>query len=229
MKKALLLILACVFLLSGCISIEFEEPSDGAVTIASGENTPATTVDVEEQIAVELVEYTFDGDRYAGALISNNSTEQIGELEIQFLFYDADGKIIGTESDGHDAILPGSTVVSFVSDMDVPQSYDRMDYKLSVDVEANSGYENHAAKVKIDTNVGDDCVILQITNNADVDIEELEYAVVFYKDGKVVDMGNGVDVYDIEAGDTVIEEYSSWGVDFDTYVVYLNQAHTFGW
>lgn len=229
MKKALLLFVVCVFMLSGCISIEVENPDVGDVTLASGEKTPAAAVDVEKQIAVELVEYTNDGDRYAGALIKNNSKEQIGELEIQFLFYDADGKIIGTDSDGHDAVLPGSTVVSFVSDMDVPQSYDHMDYKLSIDVEANSGYENHAAKVKIDTNIGDDCVILQITNNADVDIEELEYAVVFYKDGKIVDMGYGVDVYDIPAGDTVIEEYSSWGVDFDTYVVYINQAHTFGW
>lgn len=229
MKRVLLLVVVCVFLLSGCISIEFEDPDVGPVTEASGDNTPPAAVDVEEQIAVELVEFTYDGDRYAGALIQNNSTEQIGELEIQFLFYDADGKIIGEESDGHDAILPDSTVVSFVSDIDVPQEYDRMDYKLNVDVDANSGYKNHAANVKIDTNLGDDCIILQITNNADVDIEELEYAVVFYKGGKVVDMGNGIDVYDIASGDTVIEEYSSWGVDFDTYKVYINQAHTFGW
>ncbi len=229
MKKILLLLVACMFLLSGCISVEVEEPNDGDVTVASGENAPATTVDVEEQISVELEEFVWDGDRYAGALISNNSEAQIGELEIQFLFYDAEGKILGTASDGHDAVLPSSTVASFVSNLDVPQSYDHIDYKLSVDVEANGGYENHAANVKIDTNIGEDCVILQITNNADVAIEELEYSVVFYKDGKVSGMGNGVDVYDIEAGDTVIEEYSSWGVDFDTYKVFVNQAHTFGW
>ena len=229
MKKALLLFAACAFLLSGCISIEIEEPTDGEVTVASGENTLAPTVSVDEQIAVELAEYTWDGDRYAGALITNNSDEQIGELEVQILFYDADGNIIGTAEDGHDAILPGSTVVSYFSSLDVPQSFDHMDYKLSVDVEANSGYKNHAANVKIDTNIGEDCVILQITNNADVTIEELEYSVVFYKDGKVVDMGFGVDVYDISAGETVIEERSSWGVDFDAYVVYINQAHTFGW
>lgn len=229
MKKALLLFVACVFLLSGCISVEVEEPADDTVTLASGENTTAATVNVEEQIVVELEEFVWDGDRYAGALITNNSGAQIGDLEIQFLFYDADGKIIGTAKDGHDAVLPGSTVTSFVSELDVPQNFDHMDYKLSVDVEANSGYKNHAVKVEIETNIGEDCVILQITNNADVAIEELEYSVVFYKDGKVTGMGYGVDVYDIAVGDTVIEEYSSWGVDFDTYKVYINQAHTFGW
>ena len=228
MKKMLLVFVVCLFLLSGCISIEVEGPSAGGVPAASGENTTEVTVDVENDIAVELKEYVWDGDRYAGAMIRNNSEKQIGELEIQFLFYDAEGNILGTDSDGHDAVLSGSTVVSFVSKYDVPQSYDHMDYKLRVDVEANSRYKNHAADVKIETNIGEDCVILQITNNADVDIEELEYAVVFYKDGEIVDMGNGIDVYDIASGDTVIEEYSSWGVDFDTYEVYINQAHTFG-
>lgn len=224
MKKVIVLAMIMIVMLTGCISVEFEEPVGNTV---SGSNDNDNTTNVEEQISVELAEFTWDGDRYAGALIQNNSKEQIGELEIQFLFYDADNNILGTSSDGHDAILPGSTVTSFVSDMDVPQGYDHMDYKLSVDVGANSGYKNHTAKVDVKTNVGDDCVILQIKNNADVTIEEFEYAVVFYKNKKIVAMGNGIDVYDIEPGDTVVEEYSSWGVDYDTYKVFINQAHTF--
>lgn len=229
MKKFLMLLIACMLCLTGCISIEFvEDTEDSEYAPVSGENTTDEGVN-EAQFTVELVEFTWDGDRYAGALITNDSTKQVGELEIQFLFYDADGKIIGTSSDGHDAILPNSTVVSFVSNVDVPQSYTRVDYVLKVDADANSGYKNHAQKVNIETNIGENCVILQITNNADVDIEELEYAVVFYKDGKIVDMGNGIDVYDIPSGGKVIEEYSTWGVDFDSYKVFINQAHTFGW
>ena len=224
MKRVIALATTLVVMLTGCISVEFEDQIDNTV---SGTNDNTGSANVENQISVELVEFTLDGDRYAGALIQNNSKKQIGELEIQFLFYDADNNILGTSEDGHDAILPGSTVTSFVSDMDVPQGYDHVDYKLSVDVDANSGYKNHTAKVDIKTNVGEDCVILQIKNNADVTIEEFEYAVVFYKDGIIVDMDNGIDVYDIEAGDMVVEEYSSWGVDYDTYKVFINQAHTF--
>ena len=224
MKRVIALATTLVVMLTGCISVEFEDQIDNTV---SGTNDNTGSANVENQISVELVEFTLDGDRYAGALIQNNSKKQIVELEIQFLFYDADNNILGTSEDGHDAILPGSTVTSFVSDMDVPQGYDHVDYKLSVDVDANSGYKNHTAKVDIKTNVGEDCVILQIKNNADVTIEEFEYAVVFYKDGIIVDMDNGIDVYDIEAGDMVVEEYSSWGVDYDTYKVFINQAHTF--
>ena len=224
MKRVIALATTLVVMLTGCISVEFEDQIDNTV---SGTNDNTGSANVENQISVELVEFTLDGDRYAGALIQNNSKKQIGELEIQFLFYDADNNILGTSEDGHDAILPGSTVTSFVSDMDVPQGYDHVDYKLNVDVDANSGYKNHTAKVDIKTNVGEDCVILQIKNNADVTIEEFEYAVVFYKDGKIVDMGNGIDVFDIESGDMVVEEYSSWGVDYDTYKVFINQAHTF--
>lgn len=226
MKKFLVLLIACTLCLTSCISIEFVEET--GYTPASGENTTNASNE-EPQFTVEIAEFAWEGDRYVGALITNDSTKQIGELEIQFLFYDAEGKIIGTASDGHDAILPNSTVTAFVSNIDVPQSYARVDYKLTVDADANSGYKNHAPKVNIETNLGENCVILQITNNAEVDIEELEYSVVFYKDGKITGMGFGIDVYDISSGGKVIEEYSSWGVDFDSYKVFINQAHTFGW
>jgi hypothetical protein len=229
MKKFLVLLIACMLCLTSCISIEFvEDTDDSGYTPVSGENTTSAS-DKEPQFTVEIAEFAWEGDRYVGALITNDSTKQIGELEIQFLFYDAEGNIIGTGTDGHDAILPNSTVTSFVSNIDVPQSYTRVDYVLKVDADENSGYKNHASKVNIETNLGENCVILQITNNAEVDIEELEYSVVFYKDGKVTGMGFGQDVYDIPSGGKVIEEYSSWGVDFDSYKVFINQAHTFGW
>lgn len=193
-----------------------------------GENT-TDELDEEAHFSVELVEFVCKGDRCVGALITNNGTKQVGELEIQFLFYDAEGNIIGTDRDGHDVILPNSTVTSCASKYEVPQSYTRVDYILTIDADANSRYKNHAPKVSIETNLGENCVILQITNNAEVDIDELEYSVVFYKEGKVVDMDIGVDVRDIPSGGKVIEEYSSWGVDFDSYKVFINQAHTFGW
>ena len=224
LSSIVMTVLVLSLVLTGCISFEVDTSVDNSI---SGVNEDNNLLNVKEQISVEIAEFTWEGDKYAGALIQNKSNKQIGELEIQFLFYDSDDNIIGTSSDGHDAILPGSTVVSFVSDIDVPQNYHHIDYKLEVDVEANSGYINHTEEIDMKTNIGEDCVILQIKNNADITIEELEYAVVFYKNDKIVDMTNGTDVYDIKPGDTVIEECSSWGVDYDTYKVFINQAHTF--
>ena len=159
-------------------------------------------------------------------LITNNSDITIGELDIQVLYYDDAGNIIDTEDEGHDVVLPGSTVVSYVS---APDKYAKDDYNLEIDIYANSSYTNHAEKMDVKTNKGDNCIILQITYNADVDIDEFEYVVVFYKGGEIVDVTHGTDVYDIKVGKNVVDECSTWGVDFDSYKVYINQAHTFGW
>lgn len=221
MKKLICAVLLAS-MLTGCIEIEHVDAVDNVT-----EGEIAETADlsnIEEQIAVEVVKADSAEWRGVGVLVTNNSAVTIGELEVQVLFYNEEGQIIDTATDGHDVILPGSTVVSY---SEAPSEYARYDYKLDVDVNANGSYKNHAADVKIETNIGEECIILQITNNAEVDIEEFEYAVVFYKNGEIVDVTNGTDVYDIESGDTVIEECGTWGVDFDTYKVFINQAHTF--
>lgn len=225
MKKYLLAALfACACSLTGCITIEYEEeqPVDNVVE-GNGEVSPEAA-DVKEQIDVEIVPCVGSEWGGVGVLIKNGSPYTIGEMEVQVLFYDSEDNIIDTGSDGHDVVLPGSTVVSY---METPDEYARYDYKLNIDVEANGGYKNHAANIDIKTNAGENCVIIQFTNNAGVDIDEIEYAVVFYKGDKIVDVTNGIDVYDVPTGETIVEECSTWNVDYDRYEVYLNQAHTF--
>ncbi len=45
---------------------------------------------------------------------------------------------------------------------------------------------------------------------------------------QVVSVSYDKDVYHIDPGKTVTEEVSPWGIEYDRYEVYLNQAHTFG-
>ena len=224
-KKPSLLVLGislAVYLLCVMLSptVETQPPVENVTTGGTSGNV---SQNIEDYIEVSLAPVE---DRYfpcVGAIIKNNSDVTIGELDIQILFYNENGDIINIEDDGHDVVLPGSTVVTRV---DAPDEYARYDYKLSVDVGANSRYKNHAANVDVKTNIGADCLILQITNNADVVIEEFEYAVVLYKDDKIVGVSYGKDVRDIPIGETVIEEYET-GTEFDKYEVYVNQAHTF--
>ena len=88
MKKALLLFVACSFLLSGCISIEVEEPADGAVTVASGENTPTESTEGKAAVLIDddVVKVTFveifevdglSGACYLRLRVDNKSDQKI--------------------------------------------------------------------------------------------------------------------------------------------------------
>jgi hypothetical protein len=68
----------------------------------------------------------------------------------------------------------------------------------------------------------------QITNNSDVCIDEIEYVVVYYQGDEIASVSFAQDVYHVDPGKTVTEEVSPWGIEYDKYEIYLNQAHTFG-
>ena len=61
-------VLVLSLVLTGCISFEVDTSVDNSV---SGVNEDNNLLNVEEQISVEIAEFTWDGDKYAGALIQN--------------------------------------------------------------------------------------------------------------------------------------------------------------
>jgi len=210
-------------------SISFGEATtaDDEITETSEENN-SSVKDIEggntffeDPLEIEAVP-TEDG-RIA-LFITNTGDDTVGQLKIQINYKDDSGATIDLDSDLHDVILPGSTVVSR---MDAPDTYADYDIEADIDVDANPKYENHAADVEINSNVGDDSIIIEITNNYDETIEEIEYDVVLYKDGNIVTITYPKDVYDVEPGQTVTEKENLYGKEFDDYEIYLNQAHNF--
>lgn len=89
-------------------------------------------------------------------------------------------------------------------------------------------YRNWSEDVDVQSNIGNKNVMIQFTNNSGVDIRELEYVVLFYKNGEFVKIDWPQDVYDFGAGSTVVEEVSPYlPGGFDDYKIFINQAHTF--
>lgn len=182
-------------------------------------------VDVEavrKKIDIKAVP-TLDGD--VCAFITNNSDVIIDDLEVQVNYLDSNGQTIDLDTDGHDMILPGYTVVSR---LDAPDNYDSLNTEFEIELGVNSIYENHSEQVEISSNEGDECIIVQIKNNSDITIDEIEYVIVFYSGDKVSSVSYENDAMDVAAGKTVTEKVSTYNVTFDRYEVYLNQAHTFG-
>lgn len=218
-------------LLTGCEKGEAgasrENTSNASLTslhpAASGtaNNNSESVSMVESKIDVKAVK-TLDG--LCCVFITNNSHTIIDELDIQVQYFDDSKSIIDAEEDGHDMILPGHTVVSR---MNAPDKFAEIRTECSIELGVNSGYINHADDVKTSANKGDNCVIVQITNDSNVKIEEIEYAVVFYKGDVVASISYPEDIYDVPENKTITKKVSAYGAEFDRFEVYLNQAHTF--
>lgn len=202
--------------------------------VADGDSVLYGTMDDDTSTPVETIEEVSEQldfkalptmDRLVALFITNNSNTVIDELDVQLNYTDEDGNIIDVASDGHDMVLPGYTVVSRLNVPSAGFADAQLEYHIQLGT--HSGYVNHAEEVEISTNPGDDCIIVQITNNSDVSIDEIEYDVVLYKGEDIVTICYPEDVYDISPGRTVTEKVSIYGKDYDRIEVYLNQAHTF--
>lgn len=155
--------------------------------------------------------------------VTNNNEYVIPDMELQVLFKKGE-KIVDTGEDGHDVLVPGNTVVS---SLDAPEDYDNFEISASVDWEYGAEYRNWIYNLNIESNIGEDGVVIQFENAGEIDIEELEYIVVYYKNGKIVQTSYEEDVYDFKSGKKIVEKSDTYGTKFDEYEVYINQAHTF--
>lgn len=194
----------------------------GAVSEGKSQEDETDPESVKQKVDVKAVP-TQDG--LMCVFITNNSDSIIDELSVQLNYKSADGTTIDTDNDGHDMVLPGSTVVSR---MDAPDSYDDYEIETSIELGVHPKYENHAEDVAVTSNQGDECIIVEITNNSDVILEEVEYIAVLYQGEDIVTVEYPRDVYDVEIGQTVTEKINTYNDVYDRFEIYLNQAHTFG-
>ena len=200
---------------------------------AKAKSKKNTTAEVYNQVAVQAIP-TQDG--LVAVFVTNNSAMTIDDLELTIEYLDANGVTIDVDTDGHDMILPGATVVSRMDTPDTGYASTKVTY--TIELGCYKGYENHAAGVVVESNPGADGVIVKITNNSGVDLDEVEYDVVLLKGDQLVTICYPNDIYDLAVGATATEKervYNSqtyksyvYGVDYDSILVVLNQAHTFG-
>lgn len=166
---------------------------------------------------------TENNDDLLMVVLTNNNSFAIPDLDVQAIFYN-NGKMIGSEKDGHDAFLPGHSVASR---LEIPAEATEFEISIDVDWDYGTSYRNWTDQVSVESNIGSKCVMISFTNNSDTDIDELEYVVALYKNGKFVDMLFPKDIYDVRSGEIIVEEASTYSRDFDDYKIYINQAQTF--
>lgn len=240
MKKIATIIFVGVFasslIFSGCLS----KPKTTVESTAKESNTSSQTTvkkavessssldEMENNVIVKAVA-TESGQ--VCALITNNNKVRVDEMKVEVVFYDSDNKPVGTDSDGHDVVLPGATVVS---EFDLPDKYDHFEANITVEDEHYSSYENHSDKIEISQNIIDGGVIAQVTNNDTVKIDEIEIIAVFYRGDTIVGVSHSEDISDLRSGKTETIELKCYSqkslknILFDKAEIFINQAHTFG-
>ena len=199
-----------------------QTPSENIVPQSAGTNENADPEGIRQKLDVKAIP-TVDG--LVCVFITNNSDTVIDELEVQLNYKDDSGATIDMGKDGHDMVLPGSTVVSR---MDAPESYTDFEILTTIELGVHPKYENHANDVIVNSNQGDQGKIVEIVNNSDVSLDEVEFIAVLYKGEQITTVKYPQDIYDVPAGQTITEKINLYTDDYDRFEIYLNQAHTFG-
>lgn len=194
----------------------------GAVAKEEIETKTVNADDVLKQVEVKAVPTQ---DNLMCVFITNNSQSIIDELNVQVNYKNEEGVTIDLDEDGHDMVLPGSTIVSRI---EAPEMYSDYEIEVDVELEEHSTYKNHSEEVDVTSNQGEEGIIVEITNNADASLDEVEVVAVLYQGEEIVTVEYPVDIYDVPAGGTVTEKIDTYDEAYDRFEIYLNQAHTFG-
>lgn len=194
----------------------------GAVAKEEIETNTVNADDVLKQVEVKAVPTQ---DNLMCVFITNNSQSIIDELNVQVNYKNEEGVTIDLDEDGHDMVLPGSTIVSRI---EAPEMYSDYEIEVDVELEEHSTYKNHSEEVDVTSNQGEEGIIVEITNNADASLDEVEIVAVLYQGDEIVTVEYPVDIYDVPAGGIVTEKIDTYDEVYDRFEIYLNQAHTFG-
>ena len=238
MKKNLLnitgkimLAVLCMGLLVGC-SNDSKESSTGKKPNGTGSNDNEEKEDSKDADLGENVKVSGEvGKDGRLVVIAKNNNKVAVEMEIEVEFYDANGKIVGSDTEYYFAVDPNREVAGQM--YDTPEKFDN--YKIYVDAKkAEESYTTYFDQIEVVHNNNGEEIIVQVKNNSKDVIDEMDVSVVYYQGDKAV----GID-YDMEseiksgrsANFTFYypEDQNYNEVKFDSYKVFVNEAYTFAW
>lgn len=237
MKKKLLslIILAFVFVaVTGCGNNSVKPDSTGSNT-SSGTNTnnndsnSKTSQKSEADLKKNIKSSGAVTDLGKLVVFVTNGNDVAVDMEIEVEFYDANGTIIGSDSEDLQAV--GAKADIAIDMWSTPKSFDN--YKIYVDVKHTTNY-SYFDKLKLTHNNNGKEIAVQVKNNSNDTIEYITVSVVYYQGDKVVGYDDGAQL-DIKAGRsgnfTLDFPYNKRYKDvyFDNYKVFITEAYSYNW
>jgi hypothetical protein len=193
----------------------------------------------EEQLEVEKIKSNLEvtceiaNKRVLYVFVTNNSEYKADNILLKLTLKDAEGNKVDYQEESLEQVLGKTTVVrKFITETD----YD--DYEIDEEVNDNniSIYSgNFATDISVESNRSGSNIIVDCTNNAECNIDDLNCVVVVYKDGKIADseeyyylITDDAGVFDLKEGETQTIKYEiPEDVSFDDYKVFINGAYVY--
>lgn len=173
----------------------------------------------------------FSRDKGVIQIVKNNYSFPM-QLEATIVYYDANDMMIGKSNARNYFFDKGRECVLFYS-APYDSSYNNVPYdhyKINYSVSPIKYMKSNVKDIKMDSNIGADNVMVEITNDGKLSVEFTEVYILFYKDGEIVGYGNRyADVQ--EPGSVDYLEFSfPWDEDYDTieiddYKLYVNSSY----
>lgn len=188
MKKKILFMSACALLLfTGCF---------GSKTTTKNE-TKEVKVKINETEGLNA-DYSITSNNEIVLSIKNNGSELIDYINVDIAMYDEKGNLMKTEKQYARNVMSGASNVVKSSLINASEEANDVKVPSKVEVVLNKTiYSTKFETVYSDKITGavektetDGQLNLTITNNSGVTIDDLSAAVVFYKDGKMIDIYN---------------------------------------
>lgn len=167
----------------------------------------------------------------AVAMITNNSNKNLFYVQVKANAYDKNGKMVDENDDEILIFEAGSTAAlafSFSADEidNVKLEFSSEDIDDSEFKEINKLVKcyNSDVEIKFDKNAKNiDSV--EVVNNSNDLIEEIDYSLVFYKNGKIVDY-SGSSIFDLNAKTSEEDSVLTTISDYDDVKAFVNYAYS---
>ena len=187
-----------------------------------GSGSEDTEEDADVKDIKVLKEYTLsNGSRYTRHYyVIRNSGKTTLDLFTSTIAYDAKGNMAGVGKASYDALPPGQTAILCES---IETDEKIASYEPSFRVEKSS-YEPVLQDISIKRSDVSRGVILQITNDGEIDADFVQATALFFKDGELVDSVYRYFINDdstLLPGETVTEQLKSYET-YDSVEVYLS-------
>lgn len=197
-------------------------------------------IDADENIEVKTyVDYEKD---YLIVYLTNNNSYNIGSFDIEAIFYDKNGNNVGDDSWTElDFISGGNYVIA----LDLPHDDDYNNYvpnKIDLSVKIDQEYQDivgerklYNDKIKTSYKKVGDKIEISLINNSGKELNTVEVAVLFIKNGKPIYTDSLSGYFAIGESDTItIDIPEDWEasensdedvlIDYDSIEIVVNRA-----
>lgn len=197
-------------------------------------------VNADKNIAVET--YVDHDKDYLIVSMTNNNDYNIGSIDMDATFYDANGNNVGDDSNTFLDFVSGG---KYVFTVDLPDDADSNNYvpeKIDLSIKVDEEYQDYVGggtlyndKVATSYTKSGDEIEVTIKNNSGVELYTVDVAVLFMKNGKPIYV-DGISSY-LDAGESETESIDipeDWEasensdedvlIDFDSIEFVVNRA-----